>query len=33
MAREFAMKRKRFSVEQIAVVLKQAELGLPEAFE
>jgi putative transposase len=28
MAKEFAMKRKRFSVEQIVVVLKQAELGL-----
>lgn len=25
------MKRKRFSVEQIVVVLKQAELGLPVA--
>ncbi len=25
------MKRKRFSVEQIAAVLKQAELGLPVA--
>jgi len=31
MAQEFAMKRKRFSVEQIVVVLKQAELGLPVA--
>jgi len=31
MAREFAMKRKRFSVEQIVVVLKQAELGLSVA--
>jgi putative transposase len=31
MAKEFAMKRKRFSVEQIVVVLKQAELGLPVA--
>lgn len=29
MAREFAMKRKRFSVEQIVAVLKQAEAGLP----
>jgi hypothetical protein len=31
MAKEFAMKRKRFSVEQIVVVLKQAELGLSVA--
>jgi putative transposase len=31
MAREFAMKRKRFSVEQIAAVLKQVEAGLPVA--
>jgi putative transposase len=31
MAKEFAMKRKRFSVEQIVAVLKQAELGLPVA--
>ncbi len=31
MAREFAMKRKRFSVEQIVAVLKQAELGLSVA--
>jgi putative transposase len=31
MAREFAMKRKRFSVEQIVAVLKQAEAGLPVA--
>jgi len=29
MAKEFAMKRKRFSVEQIVVVLKQAERGSP----
>jgi putative transposase len=29
MAREFAMKRKRFSVEQIVAVLKQAAAGLP----
>ena len=28
MAREFAMKRKRFSVEQIVAVLNQAEAGL-----
>jgi putative transposase len=27
----FAMKRKRFSVEQIAPVLKQAEVGVPVA--
>jgi hypothetical protein len=27
MAKEFAMKRKRFSVEQIVAVLKQAELS------
>jgi putative transposase len=27
----FVMKRKRFSVEQIVVVLKQAELGMPVA--
>jgi putative transposase len=27
-AEEFAMKRKRFSVEQIVAVLKQAELGM-----
>src|SRR5258706_13523614 len=31
MAGEFAVKRKRFSVEQIVAVLKQAELGLPVA--
>ena len=31
MDKEFAMKRKRFSVEQIVVVLKQAELGLSVA--
>jgi putative transposase len=31
MVKEFAMKRKRFSVEQIVVVLKQAELGLSVA--
>jgi putative transposase len=31
MAGEFAVKRKRFSVEQIVAVLKQAELGLPIA--
>jgi putative transposase len=31
MAKEFAMKRKRVSVEQIVVVLKQAELGLSVA--
>jgi putative transposase len=31
MAREFAMKRKRFSVEQIVAVLNQAEAGLPVA--
>jgi len=29
--RRFAMKRKRFSIEQIVAVLKQAELGLPVA--
>jgi len=29
MAGEFAVKRKRFSIEQIVAVLKQAELGLP----
>ena len=28
MAKEFAMKRKRFSVEQIVAVLKRAEAGL-----
>jgi transposase-like protein len=28
---EFAVKRKRYSVEQIVAVLKQAELGLPVA--
>jgi len=28
---EFAVKRKRFSVEQIVAVLKQAELGMPVA--
>src|SRR5204863_6974478 len=28
---EFVMKRKRFSVEQIVAVLKQAELGMPVA--
>jgi hypothetical protein len=33
MAKEFAMKRKRFSVEQIVAVLKQAELGLPVASD
>jgi hypothetical protein len=27
----FAMKKKRFSIEQIAAVLKQAELGMPVA--
>jgi transposase-like protein len=27
----FVMKRKRFSVEQIVAVLKQAELGMPVA--
>ncbi len=31
MAKEFAIKRKRFSVEQIVAVLKQAEAGLPVA--
>lgn len=31
MAEEFAVKRKRFSVEQIVAVLEQAELGLPVA--
>jgi len=31
MAGEFAVKRKRSSVEQIVTVLKQAELGLPLA--
>ncbi len=31
MAKKFAMKRKRFSVEQIVVVLNQAELGLSVA--
>ena len=31
MAGEFAVKRKRFSVEQIVAVLKQAELGMPVA--
>ena len=31
MTGEFAVKRKRFSVEQIVAVLKQAELGLPVA--
>jgi putative transposase len=31
MAKEFAMKRKRFSVEQIVAVLKQAEVGMPVA--
>jgi putative transposase len=30
-AREFAGKKKRFSVEQIVAVLKQAELGMPVA--
>ena len=30
-AREFAVKRKRFSVEQIVAVLKQSELGMPVA--
>jgi putative transposase len=30
-AREFAVKKKRFSVEQIVAVLKQAELGMPVA--
>jgi hypothetical protein len=29
MEREMAMRKKRFSVEQIVAVLKQAELGLP----
>lgn len=28
---EFAVKKKRFSVEQIVAVLKQAELGMPVA--
>jgi putative transposase len=28
---EFVVKKKRFSVEQIAAVLKQAELGMPVA--
>ncbi len=31
MVKEFAMKRKRFSVEQIVAVLKQAEAGMPVA--
>lgn len=31
MAEEVAVKRKRFSVEQIVAVLEQAELGLPVA--
>jgi putative transposase len=31
MAEEFALKGKRFSVEQIVAVLKQAELGTPVA--
>jgi len=31
MAEEFAVRKKRFSVEQIVAVLKQAELGLPVA--
>jgi putative transposase len=30
-AEEFAVKKKRFSVEQIVAVLKQAELGMPVA--
>lgn len=30
-AKEFAMKRKRFSVEQIVTALKQVELGMPVA--
>jgi putative transposase len=29
--RKFAVKKKRFSVEQIVAVLKQAELGMPVA--
>jgi hypothetical protein len=32
MAKEFAMKRKRFSVEQIVVVLLVAELNLNKAI-
>jgi putative transposase len=31
MAKEFAMKRKRFSVEQIVTVLRQAEAGMSVA--
>ena len=31
MAEEFAVRKKRFSVEQIVAVLKQAELGMPVA--
>jgi hypothetical protein len=27
---DFAMKKKRFSVEQIVAVLKQAEVGVPK---
>lgn len=30
-SKEFVVKRKRFSVEQIVAVLKQAELGMPVA--
>jgi putative transposase len=30
-AEEFAVKKKRFSVEQIVAVLRQAELGMPVA--
>ncbi len=30
-AKEFVVKRKRFSIEQIVAVLKQAELGMPVA--
>ena len=30
-AKEFVVKRKRFSVEQIVAALKQAELGMPVA--
>jgi len=30
-AKEFAVEKKRFSVEQIVAVLKQAELGMPVA--
>jgi len=31
-AKEFVVKRKRFSVEQIVVVLKPAELGMPVTY-